>query len=106
MSKTSPTQRSLQRLRDQGYRVAIVEKWNPHAGIRQDLFGCIDLLAIGNGETVAVQTTSASNMAARVTKLSEAEALGDMRKSGWRIIVHGWRKDKSGHWQCREVECS
>ena len=49
-------------LRDQGYKVWITEHWNPWARIRQDLFGCIDLLAIGNGETLAVQTTSRSNV--------------------------------------------
>jgi hypothetical protein len=35
----TPTQRSLAYLRAEGWQVAIVERWNPHARIRQDLFG-------------------------------------------------------------------
>lgn len=104
--KKSPTQRTLEKLRSEGYTVAVVERWNPHARIRQDLYGCIDVLAVGNGKTIAVQATSGSNVAARVTKLTEAEALSDMRSAGWTILVHGWRKSKNGQWVLREVDCS
>lgn len=79
--------------------MAVVEHWNPFAKIRQDLFGMCDLLAIGNGETVCVQTTSGSNVAARVRKLTEAEALPEMLRSGWRVVVEGWTGAKR-----REVE--
>jgi hypothetical protein len=101
----SPTQRSLKLLRDRGYRAAVVEKWNPHARRRIDLFGIIDLVAIGNGETIGVQTTSGSNVASRIDKITESEAIADLRDAGWRIVVHGWRKLKSG-WACREVDVS
>lgn len=101
----SPTQRSLKHLREQGYRVAVVEKWNPHARIRQDLFGFIDLLAIKGPETLAVQSTSRGNVSARVKKITEAEALSDVRKANWRIVVHGWGKLKAG-WTLKEVDCS
>lgn len=102
---SSPTQRSLKHLRDLGYRVAIVEHWNPFARIRNDLFGFIDLLAIKDGETLAVQTTSRGNVAARVAKITESEALSDVRKAGWRVIVHGWGKLKAG-WTLKEVDLS
>jgi hypothetical protein len=101
----SPTQRSLAFLRGRGYLVAVVEKWNPHARIRQDLFGCLDLVAIKDGETLGVQTTSASNVAARVQKIAEAEATPLLRSAGWKIEVHGWRKLKSG-WEPRIVDLS
>lgn len=102
----SPTQRSLAELKKRGYRAAVVERWNSFAKIRQDLFGVVDVLALGNGETLAVQCTSASNMAARVSKIADAEATPEMRKSGWRILVWGWRKDAKGKWVLREVDCS
>ncbi len=102
----TPTQRSLAHLKDAGYRAAVVEKWNPHARIRQDLFGCIDILAVGNGETIAVQTTSGSNVAARVKKIAENEALPDIRAAGWKIFVHGWRKAANGRWTLRVVDVS
>lgn len=103
---TSPTQRSLAKLREEGYQVAVVERWNPHARIRQDLFGFADLLAVGNGETVAVQTTSASNMAARIRKIAESDQVPECRKANWRILVHGWRKDSKGKWICRVEDVS
>jgi hypothetical protein len=97
----SPTQRSLAKLRNEGYRVAVVERWNPHARIRQDLFGVVDVLAIKDGETLAVQATSGSNVSSRVRKIAEAEATADIRAAGWRFEVHGWRKLRNGRWSCR-----
>lgn len=102
----TPTQRSMAHLKAQGYRVAVVERWNPHVRIRQDLFGCIDLLAIKEGETLAVQTTSGSNVAARVKKIAEAEAIGDIRAAGWAFHVHGWRKNSKGKWVLRVEDVS
>lgn len=102
---SSPTQRSVAHLREQGYLVAVVERWNPHARIRQDLFGWIDLLAIRDGETLAVQTT-ASGVAARIKKITAAESLPAVRKAGWRILVHGWRKNAAGRYILREVDLS
>jgi hypothetical protein len=101
----SPTQLTLRELRKQGYTAAIVERWNPHAKIRQDLFGCIDVLAVGLGNTLAVQCTSYANVSKRVRKIVEADAIGDMRDAGWLIEVHGWRKVK-GRWTCRVVDVS
>ena len=106
MSKTSPTQRSLAEMRKRGYRCAIVERFNPFAKIRQDLFGFIDLLCIREGETCAVQTTSGDHVAERIDKIANAEAVGDVRKAGWRIVVHGWRKNAKGRWTLREVDVS
>lgn len=102
----SPTQRSLKHLRDQGYRATIVEHWNSFARLRQDLFGIIDILAVKEGETLGVQTTSGSNVSARVQKIADAEVTPDLRKAGWRLEVHGWRKNARGKWQLRVVDVS
>lgn len=102
---SSPTQRSLKLLRDRGYRADVVEKWIPGANIRKDLFGFIDVIAIKDGETLAVQSTSDNNVAARITKIEDSDALADVRDAGWNIHVHGWRKVKN-RWQCREVDVS
>ena len=99
----SPTQRSLALMRKRGYElVAVTERWNPHAQLRQDLFGVIDVLCVGN-DVVAVQTTSYSNVSARIKKISESEAFPVLRKAGVRVLVHGWRRYR-GHWIVREVE--
>lgn len=103
---SSPTQRSKAHLEKQGYRVAIVETWNHFTQRRHDLFGIIDLLAIRPGETLAVQTTSASNVSARVKKIAESDAIADIRAAGWGVVVHGWRKGANGRYVLREIDVS
>jgi hypothetical protein len=101
----SPTQRSLAYLREQGYRVAIVEHWNPHARIRQDLWGWCDLLAIRKNEVLAVQVT-ASGVAARIKKIEESDTIGMVRDAGIRVEVHGWRKNSKGRYVLRIEDIS
>lgn len=100
MAKTSPTQRTLAEMRKRGYVCEVVERWNPFAKIRQDLFGFIDVLCLGDAEIVGVQATSASNVAARVKKIAEHDNVGAVRKAGIRLLVHGWNGAK-----LREVVC-
>jgi hypothetical protein len=99
----SPTQLTLKHLRDQGYVAEVVEHWNPHARIRQDLFGFVDVLAVGKGETLAVQTTSAPNVSARMHKIADSPYIGAARDAGWTIRVHGWSKVK-GRWVLKRDE--
>lgn len=104
---SSPTQRTLKKLRDEGYTAAVVERRNPGAFITHDLFGFIDILAIRGDETLAVQTTTGPNVAARVKKITGHENLAAVRAAGWTIHVHGWRKKKAnGRWECRVVDLS
>lgn len=101
----SPTQLSLRAMRELGYTAAVVERWNAHAGIREDLFGFVDVLCVGRGETVAVQCTSKASMASRVRKIADSENLPAVREAGWRVLVHGWAK-KGGRWAVDEVDVS
>ena len=103
---TSPTQRSLQKLRADGYLAEVVERWNPHARVRHDLFGFVDVIAVRDSEVLAVQATSRSNVAARVTKIAEHENLAAVRKAGIRIEVHGWAKMANGRHEVRVVDVS
>lgn len=101
----SPTQLTLRELRRRGFVAAVTERWNPHARIRQDLFGFVDVLAIGPGGTIAVQATSDSNLASRVRKISDHENIGAARDANWTILVWGWKK-QNNRWQFREVDVS
>lgn len=103
---STPTKRTLDRLRADGWLVAVVEKWNPAVKQRHDLFGVIDVLAIRGDETLAVQATSASNVSSRVKKIADHENTARIREAGWRFEVHGWRKNKSRRWECRVVDVS
>ncbi len=107
----TPTQRTLAELRRLGYLAAVVEKWNPHAKVRQDLFGIVDVLAIGTpgepeipelGVTLAVQATTGSNVASRIDKLRASPALPRLLGAGWHVEVWGWRKSaRTKRWELR-----
>lgn len=102
----SPTQLTLRHLREQGYVAEVVERWDSFAGVRRDLFQFIDVLALRGAETLAVQATSASNVASRVNKIALCDHVAAVRAAGWTIRVYGWAK-KSGRWQlARDVDVS
>jgi hypothetical protein len=84
--------------------VGIVEYWNGFIGIRVDLFGWIDLIAIKPGVIMAVQTTSASNQSARVKKIRSLPSSKAWLDAGGKIWVMGWKKGKDGHWLSRTME--
>lgn len=90
----SMTEKSLRKLRDMGYLATVVEKWNVHARVRQDLFGIIDILAIGDDETLGVQATSSSNHASRVTKLLNHKATNNWLLAGNDLQVWSWKKNE------------
>lgn len=99
----TPTQLSLRHLRADGYLAEVTERWNPHARVRNDLFGFIDILAVRGPETLAVQTTSAANVSARIRKISDAPTVAAVREAGWTIRVHGWAK-VGNRWQLKRDE--
>lgn len=105
MARMTPTQLTLRQLRERGFRAAVVEKWNPHAKIRQDLFGIIDVLGVRKGETIGVQATTFDNRLARVRKCAESDSIGDLRDADWTLEVHGWRKVKN-KWICTTEDIS
>jgi hypothetical protein len=89
----SPTSVSLATLRAEGWLVEVVEQNIPHARTKRDLFGVLDLVGIRQGQTIGVQTTSASNIASRITKVKASPHLDALRDSGWRVVVHGVYSD-------------
>ena len=106
---SSPTSRSLEKMRKAGFLAEVVEKWNQWARVRKDLFGFIDVLAIRGDYIIAVQTTSASNVSARIQKIRNSpEAVKWLACSTRKIWVHGWAKrgakGKRKMWACREIE--
>lgn len=106
----SPTQRSLLKLRNEGWHPAVVEHFNHFARIRQDLWNCLDLLAVNGKGVLGVQTTSGANLAQRMTKLRQNPLMPLILASGIRVELHGWRKvklrrkSKAERWECRVVE--
>lgn len=102
------TARSLDWLRKQGYEPQVVERYNSFSKRKNDLYGIFDILAIHKetGETVAVQTTSGSNVSSRINKITESEHLPLIRKAGWGIFVHGWQRNGKGRYTLRSEDLS
>lgn len=94
---TTPTQRSLAVLRkcEDWDLVEVVERWNQWAGIRNDLFGFIDILVCSKDVTLGIQATSSSNHNARVTKILTHPYAAKWLACPWREIeVWSWGKRK------------
>ena len=100
MSALSPTQRTIRELKNQGRKCAIVERWNAYAGphgIRQDMFGIIDILALDPEKGVIGIQCTGTDFAGHLRKLIEEKAqecLDWLQTPGTRLELWGWRKIK------------
>jgi hypothetical protein len=76
--------------------------------IRIDLFGCIDIVAIKDGEVgvTGIQTTSASNFSAHLKKIKAIPEIKVWLNSKNRLVLHGWRKNSKGRWVLKEQDIS
>jgi hypothetical protein len=88
----TPTQLSLRYLRSVLYVPTVVERWA--GGVRHDLFGFGDLVAIADFQTgsLAVQTTTSSHAQDRIKKALAIPELRLWLKAGNGFEVHGWAK--------------
>lgn len=82
------------------YRWAVedVETRVPHSFVTKDLMGVFDLLALNPAipcPTLAVQVTSESNHASRLTKVLNSAKARRCLECGWRVEVWGVR-DRPG----------
>ena len=96
----SPTQRTIRALKEQGMICAVVEKFNPHVGehgIRIDLFGIIDILALDPIRgVIGIQACSQSS-ALHIRKIKEErtqETIDWLSTPGTKLEVWCWRKLK------------
>lgn len=109
---STPTRRTLEYCRREGWMADICEKWIPAQapkqaetpehfqrfhrsfGRRKDLFGFIDVICIRPGAIVAIQATSGSNGIHRVKKIQQecSDAAAAWLDAGGEIEVWAWRK--------------
>jgi hypothetical protein len=103
----SPTSHTLKQLRQRGYLPAVVERFLQHLNIRRDLWHFGDVLAIhpGRKEFLIVQSTSLSNVPARVTKARAQPELAVWLRCGGRFEIHGWAL-RGGRWEAKVVQVS
>lgn len=95
----SSVQRTMRTLRNQGSICAVVEKWNQHVGphgIRQDLFGIIDIIVLDPERgVVGVQCCMGSGLRDHVRTLTEkcAQASVDwLNTPSTTLEIWAWRK--------------
>src|ERR1043166_159608 len=99
----SPPQRSLKFLKDRGYWPEMVEHWKSFgkpvningqmlAGVRRDLWHCVDIEALGVGHVLYVQTTSIGELAAHLTKIQGLPEFDLIKRAapGVRFELHAW----------------
>lgn len=96
----SNTTRTIANLQKRGYQAERTEHYNQFCRRYTDLFGFVDVLAVGEGHTLAVQTTSKSNLSERRRKILSHENLPAVLAAGWGVELHGWYKKKN-RWQVK-----
>ncbi|MCF6766159.1 hypothetical protein L3V82_10280 [Thiotrichales bacterium 19S3-7] len=102
---TNYNQLALKELKANEYSCQVVERWCGFSKRKHDLFGIIDVLAVGNSETLGIQITSRNNIASRIKKIADSDVINDLRKAGWRIEVWGYDKPKH-RWRLKRVDIS
>lgn len=90
----SPTARALAHCRKMGWTAQVVEKWNHHAGVRVDLFGCIDLVVLDGqpGGPLGVQVTTWQNTSKRLRKMRDEERMVSWLQAPARLEIWGLRQ--------------
>lgn len=88
----TPTQRTLAECKRRNWTAAVVERWNPHARKRHDLFGVIDLVCLTGQGILGIQATSGTNHSARVQKAKAEPRLAKWIADGGRFEVWSWAK--------------
>ena len=90
----SNTSRTLEYLRSMGWVCDKVEQWNPYAGrfgTRKDMFGFADIVALGEGTIISIQSCGQAFSEHDRKILDSSHALKWLQCGG-RILLIGWRK--------------
>jgi hypothetical protein len=100
----TPTSRTLQLLRREGYLAETVEKWIPRIERRRDLFGFSDVLAVHPAARLflLVQVTSLGHVADRLKKVQGRSETALWLRAGGRVEIHGWAQ-RGDRWTCKRV---
>ena len=102
MPGKSPTQRTLEWYKNQGYVCGKVELWIPGTKITRDLYGFADLEVFGYGEVVLVQCTTWPNFSSRNKKILANENAKKWIMNNKTCSIHlvAWGKKKgSKKWE-------
>lgn len=96
----SSVQRTIQHLRGEGVICGVVERFNAHVGefgVRQDLFGIIDIIALDRQKGVRGIQCCGADFSSHVKKIFEEkteETIEWLSTPGTTLEIWGWRKVK------------
>lgn len=99
MGKLSPTQRTLREMRKMGRICGIVERFNGYAGphgVRQDLFGFIDIIALDPQDGIVGVQSTGTDYSGHLKKITQerAEEVREWLSCGGVVELWAWRKVK------------
>jgi len=95
MSNTN-TSRTLKYLKGQGWEAEIVERWlpnpkHPAGGVRKDLFGIIDIIAVADNRIAGVQSCGQAFSEHDKKIIAEPMSLKWIKTKNVLMLI-GWRK--------------
>jgi|TARA_Y100000289_G_scaffold33336_1_gene32945 hypothetical protein len=97
MAGISPTQRTLKAMRNQGRICGIVEKFQQYGGkfgIRQDLFGFIDIIAIDSKDGIIAIQSTGQDWSGHINKIMDLEEIVMKWLEHAPLELWSWRKVK------------
>ena len=97
MASISPTQRTLKANKNLGRKCGIVERWQQYGGkfgVRQDLFGFIDIIAIDEFEGIVAIQSTGQDWSGHIKKIMELEEIVLKWLHHAPLELWSWRKVK------------
>jgi len=104
MTKCPADKLTRAHLVERGYTVERGESYNAHTKRKKDLYGWIDYVGLHSDHNgvLGIQTTSKSNLTARIKKAEAKPAYWLWLATGNPAEFHGWYMDK-GRWVVKLV---
>ena len=97
MASISPTQRTLKANKNLGRKCGIVERWQQYGGkfgVRQDLFGFIDIIAIDEFEGIVGIQSTGQDFSGHIKKIMNLEEIVKEWLHHAPLELWSWRKVK------------
>ena len=105
----TPSNRSTNHLKKQGFKTCVVEKYNSFAKFRSDMFGFGDIVAIhpALSGVLAINATTIPNISNHLKKYQDNESLKLWLQCGNRFVIHAWglqgARGKRKVWVLKEI---